>query len=232
MASGRKKTPQERPDGAAAPNPQPTPVPAAEPGAEGAGGDASGAGALVPAAGAALAPIDLVATRVERWPAGILTANPRNSRVHSRAQIQGLIAAFRTYGFTIPVLVDEDGVIIAGHGRMMAAVELGMEEVPVIVAKGWSQEKIRAYMIWDNRSAEMASWDPAMLKLEVGELAGLNLDLSLTGFTLEEVEAMQPAISTPPTPPDQFPSFGEGIVTTYCCPKCNYRWSGQAHAGK
>jgi DNA modification methylase len=90
------------------------------------------------------------------------------------------------------VLVDEDGGIIAGHGRTMAAKRLGMREVPVMVAKGWSDAKKRAYVLADNKLALNAGWDDSMLALELKELGEAGFDLDLTGFSLDEINALTP----------------------------------------
>jgi hypothetical protein len=88
------------------------------------------------------------------------------------------------------VLVDEAGSIIAGHGRTLAAQRLKMTEVPVMVAKGWSEAKKRAYVIADNKLAMNAGWDEQMLAIELGELADLNFDLELTGFNKKELQSL------------------------------------------
>jgi ParB-like chromosome segregation protein Spo0J len=85
------------------------------------------------------------ADRVERWPVAKLVPNARNARTHSDGQIAQLAASIEEWGWTIPVLVDEAGLIIAGHGRILAAYRLGIEDVPVMVAAGWSDAKKRAY---------------------------------------------------------------------------------------
>lgn len=142
-------------------------------------------------------PIRLLGAETELRDTAGLTPYARNSRLHSAEQIEALAAAVREYGFTIPVLIDEADGIIAGHGRVMAAELLGMPEVPVIVARGWSEEQKRAYVIWDNRSAEQATWDIGNLRLELGELQEAGFDLTLTGFAdLGEIDAL-PGINLP-----------------------------------
>jgi ParB-like chromosome segregation protein Spo0J len=87
-----------------------------------------------------------------------------------------------------PVLVDEKDTIIAGHGRVMAANKLGLDEIPVMVARGWTDAQRRAYVIADNRLAENAGWDDDLLKVELEELQALNFDLEKTGFTVDQFE--------------------------------------------
>jgi hypothetical protein len=127
------------------------------------------------------------ADKVERWAIDRLVPYARNARTHSDEQISQIAASIKEWGWTTPVLVDEQGGIIAGHGRTLAAQRLKMKEVPVMVAKGWSDAKKRAYIIADNKLAQNADWDNIMLSLELEELDGLGFDLDLTGFTPEEI---------------------------------------------
>jgi len=131
------------------------------------------------------------ADKVERWDITRLTPYARNSRTHSDEQIGQIAASIKEWGWTTPVLVDEDGSIIAGHGRTLAAQRLKMTEVPVMVAKGWSDAKKRAYVIADNKLAMNAGWDNEMLRLELAEIKELGFDLDLSGFSAEEVKALQ-----------------------------------------
>ena len=132
------------------------------------------------------------ADKVEKWAIDKLIPYARNARTHSDEQISQLAASIKEWGWTTPVLVDEQGGIIAGHGRTLAAQRLKMTEVPVMVAKGWSDAKKRAYIIADNRLALNAGWDNEMLTIELGELGDLGFDLELTGFTDEEIKALMP----------------------------------------
>ena len=127
------------------------------------------------------------ADKVERWDITRLTPYARNSRTHSDEQIGQIAASIKEWGWTTPVLVDEDGSIIAGHGRTLAAQRLKMTEVPVMVAKGWSDAKKRAYVIADNKLALNAGWDESMLHLELGELQDMGFDISLIGFGKNEL---------------------------------------------
>jgi len=146
------------------------------------------------------------ADEVERWPLDKLTPYARNSRTHSDEQVAQLAASIREWGWTTPVLVDEDGGIIAGHGRVLAARQLGMVEVPVVVARGWSDAKRRAYVIADNKLALNAGWDAEMLSLELGELGELGFDLDLTGFSDEELDGLTPTEEPAAlTDPDEVP---------------------------
>ena len=123
------------------------------------------------------------ADKVEKWKISKLIPYARNARTHSDEQVGQIAASIKGWGWTTPVLVDEQGGIIAGHGRTLAAQKLGMTEVPVMVAKGWSDAKKRAYVLADNKLALNAGWDNEMLALELGELGDLGFDLDLTGFS-------------------------------------------------
>lgn len=127
------------------------------------------------------------ADKVEKWKIDKLIPYARNARTHSDEQVSQIAASIKEWGWTTPVLVDEQGGIIAGHGRTLAAQKLEMTEVPVMVAKGWSDAKKRAYIIADNKLAQNADWDNEMLALELGELGDLGFDLDLTGFAADEI---------------------------------------------
>ncbi|MGE0854115.1 MAG: site-specific DNA-methyltransferase [Geminicoccaceae bacterium] len=122
------------------------------------------------------------ADRVERRAVASLLPYARNARTHSPEQVAQLAASIREWGWTTPVLVDEQGTIIAGHGRVLAAQLLGIAEVPVMVATGWSEAQKRAYVIADNKLALNAGWDAELLPVELGDLKAMGFDLSLTGF--------------------------------------------------
>jgi len=129
------------------------------------------------------------ADSVERRKVETLVPYARNARTHSAEQVAQIAASIKEWGWTTPVLIDESGQIIAGHGRIIAARKLGMAEVPVIIAEGWTEAQKKAYVIADNKLALNAGWDESMLALEFGELEGLGFDLELTGFTGEEIKA-------------------------------------------
>ncbi len=123
-----------------------------------------------------------------------LTPNPRNPRTHSRRQIRQIADSIKGFGFLNPILIDEAGTVVAGHGRLAGAKLLGMPSVPTICAAGLSEAQRRAYVLADNKLAEKAGWDRALLAAELGELAvllpPLNLDLTLTGFEPAEVDSL------------------------------------------
>jgi ParB-like chromosome segregation protein Spo0J len=154
------------------------------------------------------------ADKVEKWKISKLIPYARNARTHSDEQVGQIAASIKEWGWTTPVLVDEQGGIIAGHGRTLAAQKLGMTEVPVMVAKGWSDAKKRAYVLADNKLALNAGWDNEMLALELAELQGLDFDLDLTGFTAEEIEALIPVeVTEGLTDDDEVPEIPKQPVT-------------------
>lgn len=111
----------------------------------------------------------------------------KNSRTHSAGQIEQICASITEWGWTMPILIDDTGLVLAGHARLLAAQKLGFSEVPCIVADGWSEAQKRAYVIADNRLSENAGWDESLLAAEFGDLKALGFDLTLTGFTLGEI---------------------------------------------
>ncbi len=129
---------------------------------------------------------------VEHWDIERLIPYARNSRTHSEAQIAQIAASMKEWGVTSAVLVDEDGGIIAGHGRVLAARKLGKTEMAVMIARGWTDAQKRAYVIADNKLALNAGWDDEMLRVEFAELEGLGFDLELTGFTHDELSLLNP----------------------------------------
>jgi DNA modification methylase len=154
------------------------------------------------------------ADKVERWKIEKLVPYARNARTHSDEQVGQIAASIKEWGWTTPILVDEDGSIIAGHGRTLAAQRLQMTEVPVMVAKGWSDAKKRAYVLADNKLAMNAGWDNEMLALELGEIGDLGFDLDLTGFTADEIAALMPEQIEPgQTDEDDVPEVPENPVT-------------------
>ena len=124
---------------------------------------------------------------VEYRPLDSLTGYVRNARTHSEEQVAEIAGSIREFGFTNPVLVGEDGTLIAGHGRVLAARKLGLAEVPAITLRGLTETQRRALVLADNKLALNAGWDNDLLALELADLQDAGLDLGLTGFTAEEI---------------------------------------------
>ena len=114
----------------------------------------------------------------------------RNSRTHSDEQVAQIAGSIKEFGFTNPVLIDETGGIIAGHGRVMAARKLGLESVPAIRLDYLTEAQKRAYIIADNKLALNAGWDEELLRLELGDLQEEGFDLGLTGFSDDELSKL------------------------------------------
>jgi hypothetical protein len=168
------------------------------------------------------------------WPASetelrdINTLAPyaRNPRLHGEGQIDQLVASIKRWGFTIPLLADEAGQLIAGHARLEAAKRLELKRVPVMTARGWTDAQKRAYVIADNRLAQNSSWDDALL---IDELSGLKIsdfDLAALGFTDAELADMIGAPDAeafgPASVDDQQRLDQKSPIT---CPECGHVFS-------
>lgn len=129
-----------------------------------------------------------MANRIEVWPIDRLVPYVRNARTHSPEQVAQLAASIAEFGFVNPVLVDSEAGVIAGHGRLAAARDLGLDEVPVVVLDHLTPAQKRAYVIADNKLALNAGWDMSLLQAELGDLGDLDFDLSLLGFNDDELK--------------------------------------------
>lgn len=145
------------------------------------------------------------ADAVERRPIKSLIPYARNSRTHSPEQVDQIAASIREWGWTTPVLVDEEGTLIAGHGRVMAAKKLGIADVPVMTATGWTDAQKKAYVLADNKLSLNAGWDNDLLKLELQELQELDFNLDLTGFSDTEIATFTADKMEGLTDPDETP---------------------------
>lgn len=141
----------------------------------------------------AVEPAWFMPDQLERRPISELVPYARNARTHSDAQIAQLRASIREFGFINPVLIDSAGNIIAGHGRVLAAQAEGMTEVPCVLVEHLSDAQRRAYILADNRLAEMSGWDLDMVAIELGDIRDAGLDLTITGFTEADLELEPPA---------------------------------------
>ena len=139
----------------------------------------------------------------------------KNSRTHSDAQVAQIAASIKEFGFVNPVLIDKQDGIIAGHGRVMAARKLGIEEVPCIRLAHLTDNQKRAYVIADNKLALNAGWDEEMLKLEIKDLEASDFDISLLGFDAEELENImdEPETTEGLTEDDEVPEPPEQPIT-------------------
>lgn len=137
--------------------------------------------------------------KVERpWPAAVtemrdiatLTLRESNPRSHSLEQIEQISASMRRFGWTMPILIDENGVILAGHGRVRAARLMGRTEAPCVVAREWTEEEKQAYVITDNQLAANSEWNKKQLGTELRKLVAADFDMSLIGFGDEELSQL------------------------------------------
>jgi ParB-like chromosome segregation protein Spo0J len=159
---------------------------------------------------------------IEYRPLAGLIPYARNSRTHSDGQVAQIAASIKEFGFTNPVLVDADGGLIAGHGRVLAARKLGLADVPCIALGYLTAAQRKAYVIADNRLALNAGWDEAMLKLELGDLQGDGFDLELLGFTGDELQALLTGGNFEPgTEEDQGRLDEKSKVS---CPNCGHEF--------
>jgi DNA modification methylase len=149
---------------------------------------------------------------IEYWAPGRIRPYQKNARAHPPEQVAAIVANIRGTRFMKPLLVDERGEILAGHGAFMAAQQIGMTEIPVIQHRGLTQAQKRAYRIADNKVAEQSIWDTKILLDEFAELRAMGADLGLTGFAEKEIELMlRPPPSDRSEPPERKP--GGRVVT-------------------
>jgi len=160
-----------------------------------------------------------VEATIESIPVDTLRAAARNARTHSEKQIDQIAKSIKRFGFTNPVLIDDEKSIIAGHGRVAAAKALGMTEVPCLRLSAMSTDEKRAYLIADNRLAEAAGWDRELLALELQDLIDIDFDVSVTGFDQTEIDAVlseqaDASLEGAPEPADDIPPISEGRPVT------------------
>lgn len=127
--------------------------------------------------------------QVEHWPIERLIEYARNPRKNDHA-VDRVAAAIREFGFRVPVIAKSDGTVVDGHLRLKAAKKLGLEAVPVMLADDMTDIQIKAFRLSVNKMAEMAEWDNELLALELADLGEMGFDMDLTGFTLDEIGAL------------------------------------------
>jgi len=153
---------------------------------------------------------------VTQLPVGCLKPYDRNARTHSAKQIAQIAASIKAFGFNNPVLIDKDGGIIAGHGRVEAAKTLGHATVPCVRLEHLDDAQKRAYILADNKLAEKAGWDPEILKIELHHLTSLDLDfdISVTGFEMPEIDLLLGDAKPESDPADAVPEVDQGPAVT------------------
>lgn len=139
---------------------------------------------------------------LEHWPLDRFRPYERNARTHSNGQIEQIMASIKEFGFTNPILASADGGVLAGHGRLAAAIALGLPTAPVVVLDHLTATQRRAYILADNRLALNAGWDDDILRDEIIGLDLENFDLDLLGFDEDEIaDLLDPSPDAPPPPP-------------------------------
>jgi DNA modification methylase len=151
--------------------------------------------------------------KIELRPIASIKPYDKNPRLNDDA-VEAVAASLKEFGFRQPIVVDTDGVVICGHTRYKAALKLGLDKVPVHVAKDLSPEQIKAYRIADNQTASLASWDYDLLPIELAELQSMNYDLGLLGFDADELaKLLDPTLKNGLTDPDDIPQPPDEATT-------------------
>jgi len=151
--------------------------------------------------------------KIELWKIADVKPYENNPRQNDAA-VESVARSIKEFGFRQPIVVDEDGVIIVGHTRYKAALQLGLEKVPVHVAKGLSPAQVKAYRLADNKTAEIAEWNYDLLPIELSQLKDLDYDLGLIGFDTDELAKMlDPGVQEGVTDPDDVPEPPDEAVT-------------------
>ena len=145
-----------------------------------------------------------------------LTQHPNNARTHSKKQLKLIAKSIQAFGFLNPVLIDRNGTIVAGHGRVEAAKLLGLDQVPTIGLENLSKDQIRQYMLADNKLAELADWDREMLAIEFQHLYTLEdvFDIAVTGFEVPEIDLILEKSKRTPDLDDDSSAYEEGPSVT------------------
>ena len=158
---------------------------------------------------------DWPADHVERRAIDTLIPYASNARTHSDEQVAQIAASMREWGWTNPILIDDAGMIIAGHGRVMAARKLGLKDAPVMVASGWTEAQKKAYVLADNQLALNAGWNAELLSTEIKGLDELGFDLTLLGFgdlgalLADKTEGLTDPDAVPEVPVDPITVLGD-----------------------
>ena len=153
------------------------------------------------------------ADKIERRKVDDLVPYARNARTHSNEQVMQIAASIKEWGWTNPILVDEEGGIIAGHGRVLAALKLGIKDVPTMTASGWTDAQKRAYILADNQLALNAGWDMDLLKVELSDLDDMEFDVDLIGFDGDFLANILNDPTEGLTDPDEVPEVPDDPIT-------------------
>jgi ParB-like chromosome segregation protein Spo0J len=152
----------------------------------------------------------------------------KNSRTHSSEQVAQVAASIKEFGWTNPVLIDEAGGIIAGHGRVMAAKTLGMVDIPCIRLSHLTEAQKRAYVIADNQLALNSGWNDELLAFELGELKDEGFNLALTGFDDGTIEKLLSELNQPKESPRKTKEINPDNYQMGCrCPRCGFEFNNE-----
>lgn len=149
-----------------------------------------------------------------------LTGYATNSRTHSDEQIDQIAASITEFGFTNPILIDENNIIIAGHGRLEAAKQLKLDETPCLRLSHLTEAQKKAYIIADNKLALNAGWDDELLRQEIAELKDIEFDIALLGFSEEELNLIEGNINFEPSSEDDQGKLDQLEPKWVSCPHC------------
>jgi ParB-like chromosome segregation protein Spo0J len=164
------------------------------------------------------------ADKIERRKVDALIPYARNARTHSDEQVAQLAASIKEWGWTTPVLIDEDGEIIAGHGRVMAARKLDIDEIPTMTASGWTKAQKQAYVLADNQLPQNAGWDMDLLSVEMKDLDDKGFDLGLIGFGDDMADFFDKDDPLPNVMEFDAEDFSE---FEHKCPKCGFEFDAK-----
>jgi ParB-like chromosome segregation protein Spo0J len=167
--------------------------------------------------------------KIVKLPIADLRRDPANVRTHDELNLLALMASLSGFGQQKPIVVDKDGIVLAGNATLEAAGRLGWDQIDV-VRTHLVGSQATAYAIADNRTAELAGWSEKALGAALKALEDDGIDALSLGFTAEQLAALlgeDEKAPDDPTAPDDFPEHGDDIDTDYQCPKCSYCWSGK-----
>lgn len=173
-------------------------------------------------------PEDKTQMRREVWPLRNIHEWPDNPKTHPPAQVALLADLLKQYGPDQDIVVDEGGVIIKGHGRKLAAALAGLDEFPVTIREGLSEPDKVALRIADNQVPLLGGWNRELVGAQITQLKTAGFPVALLGFGEQQIVQF----TTTPGPPPGFQAYGEDLPVAYCCPKCQYSWSGNPLAGR
>lgn len=163
---------------------------------------------------------------IQKFPIEQLTPYQRNAKTHPKEQVDKIAKQISEVGFLVPIVVDKDHVVIAGHGRLLAAKSLNMQEVPVVVADHLTEDQVMAWRIADNKVAE-SPFDMQLLAFDLQTLELHGVDLTMSGISMDEAKAIVASLSGPEIAPEKPPSAPAPGSTKlqHQCPQCGFEFN-------